>query len=203
MSKSSNSGEAGATRQSGSGKSGAVTEKPEPGGTRDFVVQDIIRRLYCHDLEPGQRLQEAQLADDYGVSRGPIREALYALAAVGVVELQSQRGAHLRVLRLEEAIDALLVIQQLTGFAARQAALQNHDSEAGRRFKACIDSLNDFPSDADTTETSALRERFFLVLSDLANNKELSRILSAVQIHLIRTQYNFLLREIDLVRIRD
>ncbi len=173
------------------------------GGAREFIVEDIIRRLYNNDLAPGQRLQEPQLAADYNVSRGPIREALYALAAMGVVEIKAQRGAQIRILALEEAIDALLVVQQLIGLAARTAALQDHDSPAGQNFRACIEGLRDFPADADTKRASTLRERFFFVLTELADNIELSRILSAVQVHLIRTQYNFLLRAIDPFRAKD
>lgn len=181
----------------------APADRTANGATREFIVEDIIRRLYSNDLTPGQRLQEPQLAADYAVSRGPIREALYALSAMGLVEIKAQRGAQIRVLTLDEAIDQLLVVQQLIGFAARSAALQDHNTPEGERFKACIDSLDAFPSDADAQETSALREKFFEVLTELAGNRELSRILSAIQVHLIRTQYNFMLREIDPFRARD
>ncbi|GGC43072.1 GntR family transcriptional regulator [Novosphingobium marinum] len=178
-------------------------DKASNGGTREHIVEDIIRRLYSNELAPGHRLQEPQLAAEYDVSRGPIREALYALAAMGVVEIKAQKGAQIRVLSLEEAIDALLVSQQLAGFAARTAAMEDYDTPQGHRFAAFIDRLSEFPADADTNQTSDLREEFFDVLTALANNKELRRILSAVQIHLIRTQYNFLLREIDPFRVSD
>ena len=56
---------------------------------RDEIEEEILTGL----LRPGERLEEAQLAHRFGVSRTPIREALLQLAANGLVEFRPRRGA--------------------------------------------------------------------------------------------------------------
>lgn len=181
----------------------AARAKPSTGGTRDFIVQDIIKRLYDGQYEPGQRLQETQLTAAYGVSRGPVREALNALAAMNIVELTPQRGAQLRVLRIEEAIDTLIVAQNLIGLAARLAALEDPESEAGQKFKACVDALQEFQPDTEGSEFAVARDNFYGALTAMADNSELSRILPTVRVHLIRVQFRSLLRATDSTRLQD
>ena len=177
--------------------------KPAPGGAREFIVHDIIRRLYDGQYEPGQRLQETQLTATYGMSRGPVREALNALAAMNIVELAPQRGAQLRVLRIEEAIDTLVVAQNLIGLAARLAASQDPNSKAGEKFKACVDALQQFEPDADDSQFAIARDNFYRALTAMAGNSELSRILPTVRVHLIRVQFRSLLRVTDSTRLQD
>ncbi len=181
----------------------AATVKPGPGGTRDYLVQDIIKRLYDGEYEPGQRLQETQLTATYGVSRGPVREALNALAAMNIVELTPQRGAQLRVLRIEEAIDTLVVAQNLIGLAARLAAQQAPDSKAGQRFRTCLEKLQTFKPDTEGSAFAVARDNFYAALTAMANNTELSRILPTVRVHLIRVQFRSLLRITDSTRLAD
>ena len=71
---------------------------------------------------PGQRLVEADLTAELGVSRGPLREALGRLAAEGVLELEPYRGAVVRRLTREDVEDLFSVREVLEGEAARLAA---------------------------------------------------------------------------------
>ena len=68
---------------------------------RDEIEQDIVTGR----LQPGERLDEQSLADRFGVSRTPIREALMQLASTGMVELHSRRGAFVASLGLKEIIE--------------------------------------------------------------------------------------------------
>src|SRR6267143_6057203 len=88
----------------------------------DIVVNAIIRGVHAGRLVPGQRLVEADLTRNLGVSRGPVREALKRLAAEGVVTLNRHRGAYLRVLTRAEVYETLVVLEVLTGLMARLAA---------------------------------------------------------------------------------
>jgi DNA-binding GntR family transcriptional regulator len=69
---------------------------PEPSDTSETLTQRVLR-LIQEDLGignfvPGQRLDEASLAQRYGVSRTPVREALTQLAASGLIVRQPRRG---------------------------------------------------------------------------------------------------------------
>jgi DNA-binding GntR family transcriptional regulator len=67
----------------------------------DRVAAEIRERIRHGRLAPGQRLIEADLIVQLGVSRNTIRSAFNQLAAEGVITLERNRGAHVRVLDLE------------------------------------------------------------------------------------------------------
>lgn len=169
---------------------------------RDRVTRDIVRGLYEGRFEPGQRLIEAQLTEDYAVSRGPVREALNRLAAMGVVDLTPQRGAQIRILTLDEAIDSLIVVQGLVGIAARLAA-ESEDDERRDRLRAMVAELADFDETSSSAEYARARDSFYAVLTRLAGNAALSRVMMRIDIHLIRVQFRSILLTVDRRRHRD
>lgn len=73
-------------------------------------------------LEPGRRLKEEDLAQQLGISRTPVRQALLLLASEGLVELAPNRGATVRSLSSEELDDIYTLRALLEGHAARRAA---------------------------------------------------------------------------------
>lgn len=137
------------------------------------------------------------------MSRGPVREALNALAAMNIVELSPQRGAQVRVLRIEEAIDTLVVAQTLIGLSARLAAANSHRPEARKRLKSALRALEDFPPDSTSAEFAAARDSFYGGVNAMAGNIELKRVMPTVLIHLVRVQFRSVLRANDSTRHRD
>ena len=85
---------------------------------RDELEQDIVTGV----LRPGERLDEQSLATRFGVSRTPIREALMQLAAAGLIELRSRRGAFVASLSLREVIERFEVMAALEGACGALAA---------------------------------------------------------------------------------
>ncbi|MFI5717621.1 GntR family transcriptional regulator [Nocardia sp. NPDC051750] len=89
-------------------------------------VSDVLRELILNDtFAPGARLAEMELADQLGVSRTPIREALRQLAAEGWVELPPNRGARVAtwsVAELESVFDVRCTLEpRLTAMATEKA----------------------------------------------------------------------------------
>ena len=74
------------------------------GYTREAIVRDNINGLHDDRYEPNQRLQEAKLTAVYGISRGPVRDALYALSAIRIVDLTPQCGAQFAA-RFDDPVD--------------------------------------------------------------------------------------------------
>lgn len=186
-----------------------MTRKPPrqsvPGNRspRDLIVRDIIKGLYEGRYLPGQRLVEADLTAHYRVSRGPVREALNWLAAHGIVSLTLQRGAQVRSLSREEAVDILVIVESLIGLTACLAALRARSSEAAARLRQSLLRLDEFEPSSSSSEYAHARDSFYGALLELTGNAELRRITPGTLVHLIRVQYHDALRPTDATRHAD
>ena len=69
------------------------------------VQQEIERAILRGELAPGTKLNEASLAEKLGVSRGPVREAFRMLETAGLVRQEKNRGAFVRHVALDEAME--------------------------------------------------------------------------------------------------
>lgn len=143
------------------------------------------------------------MTEAYGVSRGPVREALNRLAAMGVVELTLQRGAQVRHLTVSEAINILVVVQGLVGIGARLAAERIDTPGAAEQLEQAYANLTQHDNSSGTAAYATARDVFYAAINAIANNAELSRILPNVQIHLIRVQFRAIMRTVDRRRHRD
>lgn len=91
------------------------------GAIRDMIVQD--------ELQPGERIREARLAERLNVSRTPLREALKVLATEGLVELLPHRGAVVSNPTDKEVRDLLRLIGALEALAGELAAVAASDDQ--------------------------------------------------------------------------
>ncbi|MCQ2001572.1 GntR family transcriptional regulator [Arthrobacter zhaoxinii] len=97
-------------------------------------IQDEIRRdIIFGRIPPGTRLTEASLAEKYGISRVPVREALRALEAEGFVESRPYAGSTVSEIPVDEADDLFAVRAVVEEAAARRAARR-----AARQFAAGV-----------------------------------------------------------------
>lgn len=85
--------------------------------------------------QPGDRLREQELADRFGTSRGPIREALRSLEAKSLVRIEPMRGATVTRLSDEDARDMVEIAGALFGLMMAKAA-EASDLDLGRAEKA-------------------------------------------------------------------
>lgn len=97
------------------------------------VARDLARSIEKGEYEPGQRLKEQELADKFGLSRAPIREALRLLQSQGLVVIEEMRGA--RVVRPgdDDFREIWLIRAALSGVVSELAAA-NPDQAAKQRF---------------------------------------------------------------------
>jgi DNA-binding GntR family transcriptional regulator len=82
----------------------------------DVVTDDLRDAIIAHELEPGRRLAEDDLANQMGVSRGPVREALARLEREGLVVIERHKGARIASWGksdVEEIFSLRLVLEQL------------------------------------------------------------------------------------------
>jgi DNA-binding GntR family transcriptional regulator len=82
----------------------------------------LRERIYSHALLPGQRLDEAVLAEQLGISRTPLREALKVLSAEGLVDLQPHKGCFVTELTLRDLEEIFPIMATLEGRVANEVA---------------------------------------------------------------------------------
>lgn len=106
-------------------------------------TEDVIPRRLLHyeltermrtfiergDLTPGQKIPEKELCEQLGVSRTPLREALKVLASEGLITLRVNRGATVRILKLEELEEVFPVMGALEALAGEIACEKITEAE--------------------------------------------------------------------------
>ncbi len=92
---------------------------------RDEIENGIV----TGEFEPGERLDEVQLATRFGVSRTPIREALMQLSAIGLVETRPRRGAVVVDPPPQRVFEMFEVMAELEGMAGALAARRHSDED--------------------------------------------------------------------------
>src|SRR5689334_19665818 len=96
-------------------------------------MSDVLARLRAAILHgefaPRQRLIETELAERYATSRFVLRNALTRLATEGLVELQPNRGARVREISVEEAIEITEIRRAVEGLVAARAAERVTDDD--------------------------------------------------------------------------
>jgi DNA-binding GntR family transcriptional regulator len=88
---------------------------------RQAVVESVLREVFQGRLRAGQHLATQQLADQFGVSHTPIREALISLAGIGVIDLVPNRGAIVRRVVAKDVREIFQVRRALECEAVRSA----------------------------------------------------------------------------------
>ncbi len=102
----------------------------EPGGT---LAEQVYRRLsaaiLAGDLAPGEKISEPALAREYGVSRGPLREALHRLQERRLITRSANQGPRVILPTPEALVELFVVREALEGMAARLAAMHARDAD--------------------------------------------------------------------------
>ncbi|MGW9551770.1 GntR family transcriptional regulator [Citricoccus zhacaiensis] len=110
------------------------------------VADQIRAAIFAGELVPNQRLVEADLAEMYGASRGHVRTALSELTVEGLVERIQNRGARVRSVPVEEAIEIVEVRSALEALCAARAATRITDAESeelrqiGRSMETAVET---------------------------------------------------------------
>ncbi|MGW5332717.1 GntR family transcriptional regulator [Streptomyces bauhiniae] len=100
-----------------------LTAKPEPlGSVRERVLAALRQDIIAGRLGPGDRLVERELAERYGVSRVPVREAIRALVGEGFVLFESARRTVVRRLTPDDVRELFELREALEVYAAGLAA---------------------------------------------------------------------------------
>lgn len=105
----------------------------------DQAVVHLRELILRGKLAPGQRVAEATLAEELGMSRTPVRQALPLLAQEGLLSMHETRGYVVRAFTWAEVVDAIELRGVLEGLAARRIAEQGASKAFVRELRTCLD----------------------------------------------------------------
>lgn len=170
------------------------------GATRR-VYRGVLEALERHELAPGQRLIETELAAQFGVGRNAVREAIQRLAVRGIVDLSRHRSAAIRRLDLDETLEVLDVSEAMIALLVATAARRYRPEAHHAMLAEAIGLVNAAEAAADTVQFGRARRAFYHTLLQIGGNRELIRVFPSIGIHIIHARYQ--IAELQRLRAAD
>lgn len=140
------------------------------------------------DFVPGQRLVEADLSEQFTASRATVRSALLELSNAGLIERMQNRGARVRIVPLDEAIEISEVRMVLEGLCAAKAAEQI-DKAGERELRDIGKQMRAAVSTGDVFGYSQLNQLLHRRVRELSGQKTASSVLDRLRAQSVRHQF--------------
>ena len=166
---------------------GAAIELLRQHSLTTLVHRELERRILGGELAPGTKLNEAEIAGELRVSRGPVREAFRALQQSGLARTEKNRGVFVRQVSLDEANEIYEVRAALEGLIGRLAAKRIHPEQV-ERIRAVVKRMQAVAKTRDAHAYYPLNVEFHELLVQATGNKALA------------VNYRRVVNELDLYR---
>ena len=153
----------------------------------DRALDRIETAIMKGDLAPGTRISEVLLAKTFGISRGPLREAIRRLAGRGLLEIIPHAGARVVTLSVDDLLEVFDIREALEGMACRLAAERMTDSEI-----AAVEAVLERHSDDEALKAGEAYYQepgdydFHYRIAHGAKNRRIVELLCGEMYHLIR-----------------
>lgn len=148
------------------------------------VFDQVLEDIHQGKLQPGERISDNLLAQSFGVSRTPVREALQRLREIGVVEASASRFTRVAVVSPKETAEAMVVWHALFDALLDEVIPQTDDAvlaDMTRDHEAFGLSI----ANMDMQSTATANFAFFQRLSSMTTNASLRRAITSV-VHIVR-----------------
>lgn len=158
------------------------------------VAERLRQRIFAHELPPGTWIDEQTLAEYYGISRTPLREALKVLASEGLVTLKPRRGCYVTELTENDLDEIFPVLALLEGRCAYEAVEKLTERDR-RRLEALHGKLEQAATVGDIDLFFDINQEFHRLLQQLAGNRWLQSIIDDMRKVLKLNRHHSLQRE--------
>lgn len=163
----------------------AQVEQPVVVAIRDAIVRG--------EFVPNQRLVEADLSAQFSASRANVRAALIELANEGLVERVQNRGARVRAVSLEEAVEIYEVRMMLEALCAAKAAERITDDEIAELQQLGQD-MRDAVANGDVVGYSGLNQRLHRRVREISAQSTAAQVLERLRGQSVRHQFRLAMR---------
>ncbi|MBL0151886.1 MAG: GntR family transcriptional regulator [Ideonella sp.] len=150
------------------------------------IAAQVGERILDGRLQPGERIAEQELADEFKVSRGPVREAIRVLEREGLATVLARRGAIVTELSADELRELYQIRAGLFDIVARQVA-ETRPPELLAVLRAGmqrLDALAVLPDGGDAYAETTYR--LLIIAARFCGNQRLQRMLSAMSLQTLR-----------------
>jgi DNA-binding GntR family transcriptional regulator len=154
----------------------------------DRLRQEIVSGR----LQPNERLVEADLMRTYDATRTSVREALLRLAHEGLVEHERNRGAKVRLVGEQEAVEILEARAVLEGLVARKAAEKATSADVDE-LRHLVDQMRELHAASDLIGMSEFNVHIHAAIQRIADHPTAERLVSALNSQVVRFQYRTIL----------
>jgi len=144
---------------------------------RNKIFKYIKTQIINGNYKPGESLVESKLAEELGVSRTPIREAVHLLELEGLVEITPNKGAIVVGISSKDVEDIYAIRQLVEGLAARWAAerISEHDK---KEMEKILDLMEFYANRGEIDEVAKLDNQFHHFIYEASGSKILNLTLS-------------------------
>jgi DNA-binding GntR family transcriptional regulator len=162
-----------------------------PRALYEEVAELLRQRIFSRELEPGSWIDELKIAEEYGISRTPLREALKVLAAEGLVTMKVRRGAYVTEVSDKDLADVYHLLALLESDAAAVVAQRATDAEHAE-LQALHAELESATADRD--RFFSINERFHMRVLEIANNRWREQMVADLRKVMKLNRHNSLLK---------
>jgi DNA-binding GntR family transcriptional regulator len=162
-----------------------------PRALYEEVAELLRQRIFRRELEPGSWIDEVKLAQEYGISRTPLREALKVLAAEGLVTMKVRRGAYVTEVSEQDLAEVYHLLALLESDAAAVVAERATDAEL-KELQKLHKELEAAVKDRE--RFFAVNERFHMRLLELAANRWRNQMVADLRKVMKLNRHNSLLK---------
>lgn len=134
------------------------------------VAERLRERIFSHELPPGTWVDEQAVADQYGISRTPLREALKVLASEGLVTLKPRRGCYVTEISETDLDEIFSVLALLEGQCAATTARDASDDQL-RQLLAMHQALEGAARRGDINQFFEGNQAFHARLQEITGNR--------------------------------
>lgn len=155
---------------------------------REMVYEELKMQILTGAIAPGTRMMEVELAQQIGVSRTPIREAIRKLEKEGLVIIKPRRGAYASQVSTEDMVEILEVRQNMEGLAAYFAASRMQPDQL-TELKKISEKYDVAVSEGNMEDMIKGDTKFHRIIVESCNNKILVQMIEQLQELVLRFRY--------------
>lgn len=163
-----------------------------PRALYEEVAEQLRQRIFRRELEPGSWIDELKIAEEFGISRTPLREALKVLAAEGLVTMKVRRGAYVTEMSEKDLRDVYHLLSLLESDAAGVVAQRATPAQL-QALQALHAELEAAVNDRE--KFFAINERFHMQLLEMADNRWRSQMVADLRKVMKLNRHNSLLKQ--------